>query len=99
MTNRWAEIFGADWPYIRTLGAAIKDPEEKKAFWDGVREAKEKDPKWSIYDCFPISESATKRAMRECVNHIRSLKKLPVVNDAKESVTAEMPKLPGDIPE
>jgi len=94
MNNRWPEIFGSDWPYIRTLGAAIKDPEEKKTFWDGVREAKEKDPKWSIYDWFPISESAKDRARNECVEYVRSLRRPREVADEKK----DLQELPVNIP-
>lgn len=84
--NKWAAIFGSDWSYILTLGAAIVDPEEKKAFWDGIKEAKQRDANWSIYDWFPKSESATKKAMRECCEHIKSLQKLPEVKDEEKKV-------------
>lgn len=71
----WAAIFAADWPRICEIGKCLHDPEEKKAFWDTVLEKKRSNPRWSIYDDYPTSESTKERAMRECVNHIRSLRR------------------------
>lgn len=73
--SKWSEIFGAEWPYIKRLGSCFVDPEEKKAFWDHVKSAKEKNPRWSIYDEFPQEKNAVKRAMQECCDFVRGLRR------------------------
>lgn len=92
--DKWEELFGAEMAYIKKLGSAIVDPHEKREFWEHVKSRKLADPSFSIYSLFPISESATKKAMRECCYHIKSLRKLPEIVDEK----ADLPELQGDIP-
>jgi len=56
MTTNWSEIFGPEWEWIQKLGASMKDPEEKKAFWEAVKQKKTDDPSYSIYSDFPREE-------------------------------------------
>ena len=49
----WKELFGDEWDYIVRLGSAMTDPEEKKAFWEVVKQKKLADPDYSIYSDFP----------------------------------------------
>lgn len=52
-TQYWIDAWGSEWPYLKKLGEAICDPEEKRAFWENVKSLKEKDPSFSIYTLFP----------------------------------------------
>lgn len=94
--NKWKEIFGSEWTYIAKLGSAIVDPEEKRSFWEHVRAKKRENERWSIYDDFPRSECATKRAMRECCERIRGLRRESASPEPAEEVS-EMRKLLGEI--
>jgi hypothetical protein len=73
--NKWAELFGSDWPRVKAIGSAIVDPEEKQVFWDTVREAKMADSGFSIYTIYPSNESAKLRAARECVEFVKNLRR------------------------
>jgi hypothetical protein len=73
--SKWAEIFGAEWPYIVRLGKCFADPEEKKAFWDTVKSKKEADPKYSIYWDYPQEKNSVKRAMQECCDFVKGLRR------------------------
>lgn len=74
--NRWKDLFGSEWEYILKLGSAITDPNDKKEFWENVKARKLEDPRFSIYTLFPRSESATRKAMRECCEHVKNLQRL-----------------------
>lgn len=76
MNNRWEDLFGSEWEYIKKLGSCFHDPEEKKAFWEMVKGKKLADSQYSIYSDFPRDESATKKAMRECCGYVFGLRKL-----------------------
>ncbi len=75
MRNKWADMFGSEFEYICKLGSCFSDPEEKKAFWEMVKNKKTADPRYSIYTDFPREHCATKRAMKECVEYIKGLRK------------------------
>lgn len=79
----WAELFGSEWERIKRHGSAIVDADDKKVFWDVIREAKKNDPHWSFESIQPTKRSATEKAMHECCDHIKSLKRPPEVNDEK----------------
>lgn len=76
MNNKWSDVFGSEWPYIERLGRAISDPDDKKVFWENIKSRKQADPSFSIYELFPRSENATKRAMDECCKSVFSRRKL-----------------------
>jgi hypothetical protein len=59
-------------------------------FWDSILEAKRQDPHWSFDSIQPTKRSATEKAMHECCEHIKSLRK-PKIEDQAVS------ELPGDI--
>lgn len=97
--QKWKDLFGSEYTYIMKLGACLQDPEEKKAFWETVKEKKNKDPKYSIYDDYPPAECATKRAMRECMKAVSSMA-VPKVKESVDPVVNEehkaLQKLFGD---
>jgi hypothetical protein len=82
MRDKWKDLFGSEWEWVQKLGKAIIDPEEKKAFWDTVREKKLTNPGYSIYQDFPRSENATARAREECVEFVRSLRRAKVEGES-----------------
>jgi hypothetical protein len=53
----WKELFGEEWDYVVRLGSAIHDPEEKRAFWESLKEHKLADPAFSVYTLFPLEVS------------------------------------------
>jgi len=69
-SQKWSDLFGSEWEYVKRLGSCFTDPEEKKAFWDTVREKKLADPSWSIYTDFPVknSKSAGLKICEEILN-------------------------------
>lgn len=75
MGENWKEIFGAEWAYIIQLGSAIHDPHAKKEFWENIKARKLADQRFSIYDLFPRHENAKHKAMQECMDHLRSLRR------------------------
>lgn len=55
MTTDWASLFGPEeWNWVKRLGSAMKDPEEKRAFWETVKSKKLADPAYSIFTDFPM---------------------------------------------
>lgn len=77
MPTDWKQIWGSEWEYVKRLGSAISDPEQKKDFWENIKSLKEADPKFSIYSLFPRSDTPTDRARNECVDFVRSLIRAP----------------------
>ena len=67
--NRWAVIFGSEWPWIVRLGKAITDPEEKKVFWDSIKSKKEADPSYSIYTDFPMDDATGRKKVAMKYSH------------------------------
>lgn len=63
--NNWSELFGNEWEYIKRLGASISDPDEKKVFWENVKQRKLEDPNFSIYSLFPKTEEKQEEPMSE----------------------------------
>ena len=47
------DLFGSEAEYVARLGKCFIDPEEKKAFWETIREKKKANPAYSIYTDFP----------------------------------------------
>lgn len=76
MNNKWEDIWGSEWLYVKKLGSAITDPHDKKEFWENIKARKLADPSFSIYTLFPRSENATKRAMEDCIGFVKSLRQL-----------------------
>lgn len=74
MKKNWSDIFGSEWGYIRSLGGAIIDPEEKKQFWEMVRTKKENDPRYSIYEDFPTSKDKKTLAAKYCGEVLETLR-------------------------
>lgn len=72
--QKWKDLFGSEWSYVKKLGEAIHDPHSKKEFWENVKARKLADAKFSIYSLFPRNESATVKAREECINFVRSLR-------------------------
>lgn len=99
MINKYQRFFGgAEWEVISKLGNSYSDPEQKKAFWNHVREAKEKDPRWSIFDSFPDmrgEETKTMQAMREAVESVKA-RKTEVLKTVPRKPT-ELEKLFGEV--
>ena len=75
MIDKWKELFGAEWEKIKRYGGAIVDPDDKKVFWDTIKEAKMRDPHWSFESIFPTKKNATERAREECAQYIQSLRR------------------------
>jgi len=78
MADKWAKWraeFGRETDYIIRLWSALHDPEQKSAFLETLREKKRASSRYSIYDDWPISESNTKKAMMECCDFIKSLRR------------------------
>lgn len=73
--DKWEDLWGSEWAYVRKLGQAITDPHDKKEFWENIKTRKLADPSFSIYSLFPRSENATKRAMQDCCDFVRGLRK------------------------
>lgn len=76
MNSKWELVWGGEWDYVKKLGAAIVDPGDKRDFWENIKRLKTENPRLSIYDLFPRSESANKKAMKECCEFVKSLRKL-----------------------
>lgn len=64
MAQNWRERFGTEWDYVVRLGSAMNNPEEKKAFWEMVKEKKQANENYSIYSDFPIAKGEA--GMRIC---------------------------------
>lgn len=54
MTPNWPAIFGDEWDRVQKLGKSLHDPEEKRAFWETVREKKLANPQYRLEHDFPI---------------------------------------------
>lgn len=76
MGDKWSELFGSEWDWVKKLGACFSDPEEKKAFWETVKDKKLADPAYSVYTDFPREQNATKRAMNECFEFVKGLRRI-----------------------
>lgn len=72
----WAELFGSEWERIKRYGSAIVNPDDKKVFWDSIKEAKKQDPHWSFDSISPSKRTATERARDSCCEFVKSLRKL-----------------------
>lgn len=68
--KEWADLFGSEWGYVKKLGSAFSDPEEKRSFWEHVKGKKLARRNYSIYEDFPRNESATRKAMNECLDAV-----------------------------
>lgn len=75
MSNKWSDLFGSEWNYVCRLGSCLHDPEAKRAFWETVKAKKLGNKNYSIYDDYPMSENATRRAMHDCCEFVRRLRK------------------------
>lgn len=75
MSQKWEELFGSEWPWVQKLGSAIRDPEEKKVFWETIKAKKLADSSYSVYSDFPSTGNAKERAMVECCNFVRGLRR------------------------
>lgn len=54
MSQKWRELFGhEEFEWISKLGASYTDPEQKKAFWETLRDKKTQDPHYSVFTDFP----------------------------------------------
>lgn len=73
--DKWRDLFGAEWEYVVKLGSCFSDPEQKREFWEAVREKKMADQNYSIYSDFPRSVCATKKAMHECCDFVAGLRR------------------------
>lgn len=74
--QKWKELFGSEFDYIKRLGAAISDPHDKREFWENVKAKKEANSSYSIYDDFPKAEVSRKRiAQKYCGEILEMLKK------------------------
>jgi hypothetical protein len=71
--GKWEMIWGCEWEYVKKLGAAITDIEDKRTFWETLKRLKEEKPSLSIYELYPKSECATTRARNECVEFVMGL--------------------------
>lgn len=61
----WRSIFGEEeWRFISKLGASLTDPEEKRSFWETVKDKKEADPDYSIFTDFPKEEKTVSEKQR-----------------------------------
>lgn len=73
---------------MKRLDSAITDPHDKKEFWENIKRLKSENPRFSIYNLFPRSENATKRAMNECCEAVFSktvkIEELPEVKEVNE---------------
>ena len=78
MAENWKEIFGSEFEWIKKLGSAISDPEEKRSFWETIKEKKMRDASYSIYQDFPRSENATVRAREQCFQFVKGLRRIEV---------------------
>lgn len=74
INQKWRDLFGSEVEYIFRLGSCFNDPEQKKAFWETVKEKKTIDSRWSIYDMFPTTENARERAAKKCCEFVKSLR-------------------------
>lgn len=74
MEKDWAAIFGAEFDYIKRLGTAIVEPEEKRSFWETVKRRKQENQKWSIYDDFPPASDQKRIAMKYCGEILETLR-------------------------
>jgi hypothetical protein len=97
--NKWKDIWGSEWDYVERLGRAIIDPEEKKTFWENIKRLKEEDPAFSIYSLFPASESATRRAMNDCLESVRRLYSQPKKEERVEEKRTEEEEIMGELVE
>lgn len=75
MGENWKERFGSEWPYIMKLGAAISDPHDKREFWENIKARKMADESFSIYELFPVSETATEKAKRGFFEAVKRFRK------------------------
>lgn len=78
MKTNWPEIFGPEeWAWIKRLGSSISDPEEKKSFWETVRDKKLADPGYSVFTDFPkeIVEVKQTVAQKYCAEILTMLDK------------------------
>ena len=54
MTHRWSETFGKEaWEWIVKLGNSFSDPEQKKDFWETVKNKKLADASYDVFADFP----------------------------------------------
>lgn len=75
MSQEWKDRWGSEWEYVSKLGSAIHDPHAKREFWENIKRLKTEDPAFSIYTLFPRNECAKKKAMRDCCDFVRSLRR------------------------
>lgn len=55
--QEWRSLFDKEeLEHFLKLGAAMHDPEEKKAFFDSVIESKRADPNWNLFTFFPVDK-------------------------------------------
>lgn len=95
INQKWRDLFGSEVEYIFRLGSCFSDPEQKKAFWETVRDKKLADPKWSIYEMFPTTVNAKEKARNECCQSVFARKGFRLKELPKE--LTEMEKLYGEI--
>jgi hypothetical protein len=75
MNTKWYDLFGSEFEYIKKLGNALHDPEQKREFWEMVKAQKLADKNYSIYQDFPVEEKDPKmKAMRDCCEFVRGLR-------------------------
>jgi len=68
-SDKWADLFGSEWPWVQRLGKAISDPEEKRVFWETVRDKKLADPSYSMYEDFPMADSSGRKRIAMKYSH------------------------------
>lgn len=73
--HKYRHLFSADeWFHFLHLGNAIHDPKEKRDFYADIMERKTADPKFSVFDRYPVRSAALKAGIHICGETIEMLK-------------------------
>lgn len=58
MSNLRKMFSAAEWEWFLKIGASYSDPEQKKVFFEAIKEKKLENPNYSLFSDFPKSGSA-----------------------------------------
>ena len=90
MAKDWSQVFSAaEWRWIKKLGGAFTDPEQKREFWNTVREKKEADPSYSVFTDFPQSHDDVDFGIKVCQEILKMLETKGYHGTKKHDMDAE----------